>query len=33
MRVMLEFRCVARDRITLYMEIGQAAYSSPPPES
>jgi len=26
------FRCDARDRITLYIEIGQAAYSSPPPE-
>jgi len=30
--VMLEFRCDARERITLYIEIGQAAYSSPPPE-
>jgi len=30
--MMLEFRCDARDRITLYIEIGQAAYSSPPPE-
>jgi hypothetical protein len=28
----VEFRCDARDRITLYIEIGQAAYSSPPPE-